>query len=92
MVAYALNSRFEADFPVRGYSFGYTGILGTRRAYRGRKAALAALAASMRAFADAGMDAAVLDVDTENPAGAHGRYASLGSGKEHGSRMYSIAL
>ena len=92
VVAYALNSRFEADFPVRGYSFGYTGILGTRRAYRGRKAALAALAASMRAFADAGMDAAVLDVDTENPSGAHGLYASLGYVKEHGSRMYSIEL
>ncbi|SDR70872.1 GNAT family N-acetyltransferase [Agrococcus carbonis] len=92
VVAYALNSRYEADFPVRGYSFGYTGVLGTRRAYRGRKAALAALAASMRAFADAGMEAAVLDVDTENPSGAHGLYASLGYVKEHGSTMYSIEL
>ncbi|WP_318278972.1 GNAT family N-acetyltransferase [Agrococcus baldri] len=92
VVAYALNSRFEADFAVRGYTFGYTGILGTRRAYRGRKAALAALAASMRAFADAGMEAAVLDVDTENPSGAHGLYASLGYTKEHGSTMYSIEL
>ena len=92
VVAYALNSRFEADFEVRGYSFGYTDVLGTRRAYRGRKAALAALAASMRAFAEAGMEAAVLDVDTENPSGAHGLYASLGYAKEHGSRMYSIEL
>ncbi|MCR8670466.1 GNAT family N-acetyltransferase [Agrococcus sp. HG114] len=92
VVAYALNSRYEADFPVRGYTFGYTDVLGTRRAYRGRKAALAALAASMRSFEDAGMDAAVLDVDTENPSGAHGLYASLGYVKEHGSRMYSIEL
>ncbi|WP_413319436.1 GNAT family N-acetyltransferase [Agrococcus sp. 1P02AA] len=92
VVAYAMNDRFEADFEVRGYSFGYTGLLGTRRAYRGRKAALAALAASMRAFVDAGMEAAVLDVDTENPSGAHGLYASLGYVKEHGSRMYSIEL
>lgn len=92
VVAYAYNSRYEADFPVRGYSFGYTGLLGTRRAYRGRKAAIAALAASMRSFEDAGMEAAVLDVDTENPSGAHGLYASLGYVKEHGSRMYSIEL
>lgn len=92
VVAYAYNSRFEADFEVRGYSFGYTGLLGTRRAYRGRKAAIAALAASMRSFEDAGMEAAVLDVDTENPSGAHGLYASLGYVKEHGSRMYSIEL
>lgn len=92
VVAYALNSRYEADFAVRGYTFGYTGLLGTRRAYRGRKAALAALAASMRSFAADGMDAAVLDVDTENPSGAHGLYASLGYVKEHGSRMYSIEL
>ncbi|WP_347756961.1 GNAT family N-acetyltransferase [Agrococcus sp. ProA11] len=92
VVAYALNSRFAADFEVRGYSFGYTELLGTRRAYRGRKAAIVALAASMRAFADAGMEAAVLDVDTENPSGAHGMYASLGYTKEHGSTMYSIEL
>nr|WP_241429119.1 GNAT family N-acetyltransferase [Agrococcus sp. ARC_14] len=92
VVAYSLNSRFTADFEVRGYTFGYTDLLGTRRAYRGRKAAVAALAASMRAFADSGMDAAVLDVDTENPSGAHGLYASLGYTMEHGSRMYSIEL
>lgn len=92
VVAYALSSRYEADFPVRGYSFGYTDVLGARRAYRGRKAALAALAASISSFADAGMEAAVLDVDTENPSGAHGLYASLGYVKEHGSRMHSIEL
>lgn len=92
VAGYAMNSRYEADFPVRGYSFGYTDVLGTRSAYRGRKAALAALAASMQAFADAGMDAAVLDVDTENPSGAQGLYASLGYVKVHGSRMYSIEL
>jgi ribosomal protein S18 acetylase RimI-like enzyme len=92
VAGYAMSSRYQADFPVRGYTFGYTDVLGTRRAYRGRKAALAALAASMRAFAEAGMDAAVLDVDTENPSGAQGLYASLGYVKEHGSRMYSIEL
>jgi hypothetical protein len=46
----------------------------------------------MRAFADAGMHCAALDVDTANPSGADGLYASLGYVKTHGSRMYSIEL
>ena len=92
VVGYHVASRFEEDFEVRGYTFGYTELLGVRRAYRGRKIAVAALAAGMRAFAADGMQAAVLDVDTENPSGAHGLYASLGYTKVSGSRMYSIEL
>ncbi|MDO8145176.1 GNAT family N-acetyltransferase [Isoptericola sp. 178] len=92
VVGYAMNELFTEDFEVRGYSFGYTGVLGTRRAYRGRKAALAALLASMRAFAADGMEYACLDVDTANPSGADGLYASLGYTKTHGSRLLSIEL
>jgi mycothiol synthase len=92
VVGYQLAARYTEDFPVRGYSFGYTDILGARRAYRGRKVALAALAESMRAFAAEGMQYAALDVDTANPSGAHGLYASLGYVKTSGSRMYSIEL
>lgn len=92
VVGYAMASRYESDFAPRGYSFGYTDLLGARRAYRGRKAAMAALAASLRAFEADGMEAAVLDVDTENPSGAHGMYAALGYEKEHGSRAFAIEL
>ena len=92
VVGYELAGRFDEDFPVRGYSFGYTELLGVRRAYRGRRVAVAALAAGMRAFAADGMQYAALDVDTENPSGAHGLYASLGYEKVSGSRMYSIEL
>ncbi|MFD2023891.1 GNAT family N-acetyltransferase [Promicromonospora aerolata] len=92
VVGYELAARYTEDFAVRGYTFGYTDILGARRAYRGRKAALAALAAGMRAFAADGMQYAALDVDTANPSGAHGLYASLGYVKTSGSRMYSIEL
>jgi ribosomal protein S18 acetylase RimI-like enzyme len=92
VVGYELAARYTEDFAVRGYTFGYTDILGARRAYRGRKVALAALAAGMRAFAADGMERAVLDVDTANPSGAHGLYASLGYVKTTGSRMYSIEL
>ncbi|WP_265521401.1 GNAT family N-acetyltransferase [Oerskovia flava] len=92
VVGYELAARFDEDFPVRGYTFGYTEILGARRAYRGRKVAVAALAAGMRAFAADGMQYAALDVDTANPTGATGLYASLGYEKVSGSRMYSIEL
>src|SRR5690606_33330372 len=92
VVGYQMASRYDEDFPVRGYSFGYTDILGVRRAYRGRRVAVAALAAGMRAFAADRMQYASLDVDTENPSGAHGLYASLGYEKVSGSRMYSIEI
>lgn len=92
VVGYEMAGRYDEDFPVRGYTFGYTEILGVRRAYRGRKVAVAALAAGMAAFAADGMGYAALDVDTENPSGAHGLYAALGYEKVSGSRMYSIEL
>jgi ribosomal protein S18 acetylase RimI-like enzyme len=92
VAGYELAARYTEDFAVRGYSFGYTDILGARRAYRGRRIALAALAAGMRAFAADGMQYAALDVDTANPSGAHGLYASLGYVKTSGSRMFSIEL
>ncbi|WP_407317598.1 GNAT family N-acetyltransferase [Isoptericola halotolerans] len=92
VVAYEMAARFDEDFKVRGYTFGYTELLGTRRAYRGRKAGIAALAAGMRAFAADGMEYAGLDVDTANPSGAHGMYAALGFEVVHSSRMLSIEL
>jgi mycothiol synthase len=92
VVGYHVASRYTEDFAVRGYPFGYTDILGVRRAYRGRKVAVALLSAGMRAFASDGMAAAALDVDTQNPSGAHGLYASLGYTKRHGSRLLTIEL
>jgi mycothiol synthase len=92
VTGYHMAQRYAEDWAVRGYSFGYTQGLGSRRAYRGRKIAVAALAAGMRAFATDGMQYASLDVDTENPTGAHGLYASLGYVKMAGSRMFSIEL
>ncbi|MFI2102156.1 GNAT family N-acetyltransferase [Isoptericola sp. NPDC019693] len=92
VVGYHVAARYEADFAVRGYPFGYTDILGVRRAYRGRKVAVALLAAGMRAFAADGMAVAALDVDTQNPSGAHGLYASLGYTTRHGSRLLTIEL
>ena len=92
VAGYALSDRYEQDWAVAGYTSGYTATLGVRRAYRGRRLAPALLAASMAAFRDDGMQYAELDVDTENPSGAHGLYARLGYEVTHGSALYSIEL
>lgn len=92
VAGYLLSGRFEQDWPVAGFTSGYTDLLGVRRAWRGRGLAVALLVAAMRAYAADGMQYAVLGVDTENPSGAHGLYASLGYEVMHGSTMLSIEL
>jgi GNAT superfamily N-acetyltransferase len=86
------GERYEHDWASQGYTAGYTGLLGVRRDYRGRRIAAALLAHAMRVFADDGMQHAELDVDTDNPTGAPALYARLGYAKSDGSTMYSIEL
>ncbi len=62
----------------RGFSEGYTELLGVRREFRGRGLAQALLADAMRRFAAAGMEKASLDVDSENPTGALALYTKMG--------------
>ncbi|QGQ19142.1 GNAT family N-acetyltransferase [Cellulomonas sp. JZ18] len=92
VVGYTLSGRYEQDWPVAGYSSGYTELLGVRRAWRGRGIAVALLATAMQAYAADGVEYAELGVDTANPSGAHGLYARLGYEVVHSSTMYSIEL
>ncbi|WP_233565919.1 N-acetyltransferase [Cellulomonas sp. PhB143] len=92
VVGYQLAERFEEDWPVVGYTFGYTGILGVVREHRGRGIAVALLARAMQAFKDAGLEYAALDVDTANPSGADRLYARLGYETRHTSATYAIEL
>ncbi|GIG27402.1 GNAT family N-acetyltransferase [Cellulomonas marina] len=92
VVGYALSGRYEQDWPVAGYSSGYTELLGVRRAWRGRGVAVALLGAVMAAYRADGVEYAELGVDTANPSGAHGLYASLGYEAFHSSTMWSIEL
>ena len=92
VAGYLLSGRYEQDWPIAGYSSGYIETLGVRRAYRGRRIALALLAAAMNAYRDDGIEYAELDVDLDNPSEAFGLYSSLGFAKVQGSRMYSIEL
>lgn len=92
VVGYTYASRFDQDFDVVGYSFGYTDLLGVVPAWRGRGLAVALLSASMAAFRADGMAYASLGVDTANPSGAHGLYERLGYERTHGEVMYSVEL
>ncbi|WP_448060279.1 N-acetyltransferase family protein [Cellulomonas hominis] len=92
VAGYAVSGRYEHDWPVAGYSSGYTELLGVRRRWRGRGLAVSILAEVMRAYRADGMEYAELTVDTANPSGAHGLYASLGYEVSHGEVLYSIEI
>ena len=92
VVGLHLAARYEHDWESQGYTAGYTDLLGVRRDYRGRRIAVALLTHAMRVFADAGMQQAELDVDTDNPTGATGLYARLGFTKSDGSTLFTIEL
>ena len=78
VAGYQLASHDPGSAVSRGYSEGYTDLLGVRREYRGRGIAQDLLADAMRRFAAAGMDRASLDVDSENPTGALALYEKMG--------------
>ncbi|MFC0627663.1 GNAT family N-acetyltransferase [Kribbella deserti] len=78
IAAYTLGYEYEADTAATGVREVYVGQVGTRRAYRGKGAARAALAQVLRQAEDLGYQRSSLDVDGENPTGALGLYQSLG--------------
>lgn len=78
VVGYAMAAGYVADWEATGVKEGWTGKLGVVPSHRGRGIAKALLATQIHRFAASGMDAAGLDVDAENPAGAVGLYEGLG--------------
>lgn len=77
VAGYALAAAHEQDW-TDGVREGWTSLVGTRRPWRRRGVAAALLTAGLRALARDGLDAAGLDVDSENPSGALGLYTRLG--------------
>ena len=78
VAAFAMGFAYQQNWEYQGFSSVYIDLIGVRRAWRGRKLAIAVIGALLRAAADAGLDKAVLDVDADNPSGAQHMYASLG--------------
>ena len=73
-----LASTNEDDWAAAGYTSSYIDLVGVAREYRGRGVAATLLAAVVSASARAGLERAVLDVDSDNPTGALGLYKRLG--------------
>jgi mycothiol synthase len=89
VVGYATNAAYEDDWPDLGFSEGWTDRLGVRPAWRGRGIAPALLVASMRSFADAGLEAAGIGVDSDSPNRAFEMYEELGYRSTHTVVMYA---
>ncbi|BDZ43358.1 putative acetyltransferase, GNAT [Paraoerskovia sediminicola] len=92
VAAYLISGRYEQNWEAQGFTAGFTELLGVRRTHRGLGLSVALLEAAMRAYRADGMQFAELDVDTENPSGAHGLYASLGYEKLDGSMVHTIEV
>lgn len=78
VVGFALGTVNEEDWKAQGYSSVYIDLIGVTRDRRGRRIAPAVIAALLHAAREAGLDKAVLDVDTESPTGADDLYGRLG--------------
>jgi ribosomal protein S18 acetylase RimI-like enzyme len=78
IAGYTVNYVVESDWQAAGIREGWVGQLGVRRPWRKRGVATALLVRSMEAFRAAGLEAATLGVDAENPTGALGVYERVG--------------
>ncbi|RKS89860.1 ribosomal protein S18 acetylase RimI-like enzyme [Microbacterium sp. AG790] len=78
IAAFCLASVNEDDWASLGASNSYIDLIGVVRAHRRRGLAPAVVAATLGAMADAGLEKAVLDVDTASPTGADALYEGLG--------------
>lgn len=83
LIGYCTAYHAPEDAAVTGRREGWLGQIGVRRAWRGRGVASAVMSHVMQAMIDAGMDDALLDVDSENPSGAVGLYERLGFRRQH---------
>lgn len=78
IVGYLLTHRYENDDSLLGAKYAWVDNIGTLAEWRGRGVASALLAAALAGYRDHGMEFAAIDVDSDNPTGAHRLYESLG--------------
>jgi mycothiol synthase len=92
VAGYALTSRHEHRWESLGHSEGFVEVLGVRRPFRGTGVARALLASVLAALQRDGIDQAALDVDTENPSGAHHFYERMGFRADGARILYTIEI
>lgn len=78
MVGFCLASVNEEDWVALGATNSYIDLIGVVRSHRRRGIAPAVVAGTLGAIAAAGLERAVLDVDTASPTGANTLYEGLG--------------
>jgi ribosomal protein S18 acetylase RimI-like enzyme len=78
VVGFCLCQVSEEDWVTQGFSGPYIAMVGTTRAWRGKRIAPALLGRTMEASAALGWEKATLSVDAENPSGALGLYTGMG--------------
>ena len=78
LIGYAYNEVYEEDWEAAGRSEAWIGALGVLRRWRKRGVATALLARSMQAMQRAGLDAAMIGVDSSSPSGAQHLYQAVG--------------
>lgn len=88
VVGFVIAETTESDWELQGFSGSYVALVGVVSEWRRRGVAPALLAANLRASRDAGLERAVLDVDSESPTGALGLYTGMGFAAVSGSRAY----
>lgn len=78
IVAFCLASVNEDDWETLGATNSYIDLIGVVRRHRRQGLAPLVVSHTLRAIADAGLQKAVLDVDTASPTGADALYVGLG--------------
>ncbi|GAA2176702.1 GNAT family N-acetyltransferase [Agrococcus versicolor] len=78
IVGFSLAEHDPDDAEVAGYTSVYVALVGVVRDHRGLGIAPRVLTRTLEAARDAGLERAVLDVDSESPTGAVGLYERLG--------------
>jgi len=78
IVAFCLASVNEDDWETLGATNSYIDLIGVVRSHRRQGLAPLVVSQSLRAIAEAGLEKAVLDVDTASPTGADALYVGLG--------------
>jgi ribosomal protein S18 acetylase RimI-like enzyme len=86
VVGFVIAETTESDWEMQGFTGSYIALVGVASGWRRRGVAPALLAASLRASREAGLERAVLDVDSESPTGALGLYTGMGFTQVSGSR------
>ncbi|MDP3208228.1 MAG: GNAT family N-acetyltransferase [Rhodoglobus sp.] len=89
VAGFVLSTVSEDDWPGQGFSSAYIEYVGVTRTWRRRGVAPALLAHALAAIAAAGLDKAVLDVDSDSPTGALGLYTGVGFAESNRSINYT---